>query len=87
MQEKETIIERLNNTNNNNTNGMLIIERKELKSEKNKTNLVDREQSDLYLLSQKQYPVRDELAIVKENYKDLEKQYVLETESYRGEIK
>ena len=46
----------------------------------------NKEQSDLYLLSQKQFPVQDELSIVKENYKDLEKQYMLETEDYKNKI-
>lgn len=46
----------------------------------------NKEQSDLYLLSQKQYPVQDELSIVKENYKDLEKQYMMESENHKNKI-
>ena len=45
-----------------------------------------KEISDLYLLSQKQYPVADELTFLRENYKDLERQYLLETKSYQKQI-
>lgn len=69
-------------------------ERQEANQEKEKTT-VDKgveaneskaEASDLYLLSQKQYPVADELQVLKENYNDLEKQYTYETDMYQRKI-
>ena len=68
----------------------------EKKDEKKEKTTVDKaveasehhkESSDLYLLSQKQYPVVDELSALKENYNDLEKQYIYETDMYQKKIK
>ncbi len=84
LQEKEEIIERLNTeiSMKNNTSNFKNVEPSNLETLRQE----NKEQSDLYLLSQKQYPVIDELSTLKENYKDLEKQYVLETEAYKTHI-
>ena len=87
LQEKEELIERLNTEISMKNEGKATAGGQVESSTGEALRTENREQSALYLLSQKQYPVKDELSTLRENYKDLEKQYVLETEAYKSHIK
>ncbi len=87
LQEKEELIERLNTEISMKNEAKATAGGQVESSTGEALRTENREQSDLYLLSQKQYPVKDELSTLRENYKDLEKQYVLETEAYKSHIK